>query len=263
MEEKKFFNFKSGEEFNLNEEYTKMFGENEFNPNKANDDKLKDAESIIDELGIKYAEGLSLQKYEEGFINLTGFLNLFRTESDEVKNMTSADRDKLFGYGTALFGSYQELYKKLCFNFEISIKEWKYVEHTLTKKMSYNGQELFNYWELYTKFIEPTKEMADQLPKQVDSFTPICSIQSLILLSHLLMKHEEKGSNDSFHYFRNALTEIAKMTRLFNAYGVVLERTTNDFTNWMNTIIAMDELMVSSDSTIDTTENTSINEPHK
>ena len=262
MEEKKFFNFKSGEEFNLNEEYTKMFGENEFNPNKANDDKLKDAESIIDELGIKYVEGLSLQKYEEGFINLTGFLNLFRTESDEVKNMTSSDRDKLFGYGTALFGSYQDLYKQLCFNFEISVKEWKYVEHTLTKKISYNGQELFNYWELYTKFIEPTKEMVDQLPKQVDSFTPICSIQSLILLSHLLMKHEEKGSTDSFHHFRNVLTEIAKMTRLFNAYGVVLERTTNDFTNWMNTIIAMDELMDTTAPLIDT-ENTPINEPHK
>ena len=260
MEEKKFFDFKNGEEFNLDEEYSKMFGENKFNPNKENDDKLKDAEDIIEELGSKYAESLTLQKYENGFINLTEFLNKFRTESDEVKNMNSSEIDKLFGYGKALFLFYQELYKGLCFNFELSIKEWKYVEHTLTKKISYNGQELFNYWELYMKFIKPTKEMVDKLPNQIESFIPICSIQSLILLSHLLMKHEEKGSTDSFHHFRNVLTEIAKMTRLFNAYGVVLERTTNDFTNWMNTIAAMNDLMnVAIEQTV--AENEITNEP--
>jgi lantibiotic modifying enzyme len=90
------------------------------------------------------------------------------------------------------------------------------------------------------KFIGPTKEMADKLPKQLETFVPICSIQSLILLSHLLMKHEEKGSTDSFHYFRTVLTEIAKMTRLFNAYGVMLERTTNHFNNWVNALNVMD-----------------------
>jgi hypothetical protein len=54
------------------------------------------------------------------------------------------------------------------------------------------------------------------------------------------MKHEEKGSTDSFHYFRTVLTEIAKMTKLFNAYGVILERTTNLFNNWVNALNAMD-----------------------
>ena len=54
------------------------------------------------------------------------------------------------------------------------------------------------------------------------------------------MKHEEKGSTESFHHFRNVLTEVAKMTRLFNAYGVMLERTTSRFNNWVNSINAMD-----------------------
>ena len=56
------------------------------------------------------------------------------------------------------------------------------------------------------------------------------------------MKHEEKGSTESFHSFRTVLTEIAKMTRLFNAYGVMLERVTNRFTNWVNALNMMDEL---------------------
>lgn len=240
MEEKKFFNFKSEEKFNLNEEYTSLFGTSEFIPENPNNAKLKDAENIISELGAKYIEGLSLQKYEDMFLNMTEFLSKFRTDSEEVKNMTTQDRDKLFGYGKMLFNAYQEQYSKLFFNFELSIKEWNYIEHTLTKKLLYNGQELFNYWELYKKFIEPTKENVDKLSKQAEFFVPICSIQSLILLSHLLMKHEEKASTDSFHHFRTVLMEIAKMTKLFNAYGVILERTTNGFNNWVNALNAMD-----------------------
>ena len=241
MEENKFFDFKSDKKFNLDDEYFTLFNENEFkpaaNPNEA---KLKDAEKIIEELGNKYIENLSLRKYEEVFMNLNEFLIKFRTDSDEVKVMSKSDRDKLFGYGKELFSFYQNQYSGLNFNFEISMKEWNYIDHTLTKKISYNGQELFNYWELYTKFIEPTREIFSALPKQLESFVPVCSIQSLILLSHLLMKHEEKGSTDSFHYFRTVLTEMALMTKLFNAYGVILERVTNRFTNWVNSLNAMD-----------------------
>ena len=240
MSEKKFFDFRSDEKFNLDEEYSNIFGTQEFKLSNPGETKLKDAENIIAETGAKYIDGLSIQQYENILLNLEQFLTKFRTDSEEVQNMTRQERDKLFGYGKELFNSYQNQYGNLMFIFELSIKEWNYMEHTLTKKLSYNGNELFNYWELYKKFIEPTKELVSKLPKDMESFVPLCTIQSLILLSHLLMKHEEKGSTDSFYYFRTILTEIAKMTKLFNAYGVILERMTNRFNNWVNSLNAMD-----------------------
>jgi hypothetical protein len=240
MEEKKFFNFREEEKFDLNKEYDILFEGKDFKSTNPNEAKLKDAEDIINEFGAKYIEGLSLQKYEKMFVNITEFLSKFRTDSDEVKNMTESERSKLYGYGSELFKSYKNQYSNLQFNFELSIKEWHFIENTLTKKLLYNGQELFNYWELYMKFIEPTKKMVDSLPKGINSFIPICSVQSMILLSHLLMKHEEKASTDSFHYFRIVLTEIAKMTKLFNAYGVMLERVTNRFNHWLDALNAMD-----------------------
>ena len=240
MEEKKFFDFKSEESFNLNEEYTTMFGDAEFKSSNPGEEKMMDAVMIIQDLGEKYVDETSMRVYENAFNNLNEFLSKFRTDSDEVKSMTKADRDKLFGYGKELFKYYQDKYSNLNFNFEMTFKEWNYVENVLTKKMSYNGQELFNYWELYTKFIEPTKEIVKKLPNQITSFVPVCSIQSLVLMSHLLMKHEEKGSTEQFHNFRTVLTEIAKMTRLFNAYGVMLERLTNKFNNWVNALNMID-----------------------
>lgn len=240
MEEKKFFDFKSEDSFNLNDEYNTMFGDDVFEASNPGEEKMMDAVMIIEELEKKYSEFTSINNYQNAFDNLNEFLSRFRTDSEEVKTMTKSDRDKLFGYGKELFKYYQDKYSSLNFNFEMTLKEWNYIENVLTKKMSYNGQELFNYWELYTKFIEPTKEITKNLPKQVESFIPVCSIQSLVLMSHLLMKHEEKGSTEQFHNFRTVLTEIAKMTRLFNAYGVMLERVTNKFNNWVNALNMMD-----------------------
>jgi len=240
MEEKNFFDFKSDKEFNLDEEYVNIFGTDKFIPKNPNDEKLKDAEKIITELGGKYVEVTSLKKYEETLININEFLTKFRLDSDIVKDMEKVDRDKLFGYGGALFTKYQDMYSGLHFNFEVSREEWHYIEHTLNKKITYNGQEIFNYWELYTKFLEPTEDMVKNLPKQLESFIPKISIQNLVLISHLLMAHEEKGGTKSFHHFRNMLAEIAQMTKLFNAYGVMLERSTNRFNNWVNSLNAMD-----------------------
>ena len=240
MEEKKFFNFNSDEKFDLNTEYTTLFEDVDEQKISSNDNKIKDAEKIISETGQKYIESKSLQKYENLFTNLDIFLNRFQTDSEEVKSMTKEHRDKLFGYGRELFSAYQTQYSSLNFNFELSMKEWNYMDNILTKKLSYNGNELFNFWELFTKFIEPTRNYIKDLPKNIESFIPICSIQSLVLVSHLLMKHEEKGSTDHFFYFKNVLTEVGQMTRLFNAYGVILERYTNMFNNWVDALNAMD-----------------------
>lgn len=242
MEEKKFFDFNSDKEFNLNEEYSILFNGEEFKKIDPNERKLKDAEDIIKDFGRQYMDVVSLKRYEDSYVNLNLFIDKFSVESDVVKKMTKNDRDKLFGYGKELFIFYQNQYKGLTFNFEISRKEWSYVAHTLNKKMSYNGDEVFNYWELYTKFIEPTSEIESKLNKNIESFTPICSIQNLVLLSHILMKHEEKGGSESFKSFRNVLAEIGKMMKLFNAYGVILERISGRFDNWVNSLNSLDEL---------------------
>lgn len=239
-EEKKLFDFTGNQEFDLNAEYDALFQGEEYKPTNPNETKLKDAEDIINDLGGLYLESMSLTNYESAYKNLNEFLTRFRTDSEEVKSMSETERSKLFGYGKELFSNYNAKYSSICFNFELSRKEWHYIDHTLTNKLSYNGNEIFNYWELYTKFIAPTNVIFKDLPKTIDSFTPICSIQSLVLLYHLLMKHEEKGESNSFTYFRTVLAEIGKMTKLFNAYGVILERVTNQFQNWVNSLNAMD-----------------------
>ncbi len=86
---------------------------------------------LFKNLELNILKDCSLEKYEKSYINITEFLSRFRTDSEEVKNMTKSDRDKLFGYGKELFADFQNKYSNLYFNFELSRKEWKYIESNI------------------------------------------------------------------------------------------------------------------------------------
>ena len=233
----KFFDFNSDDEFNLNEEYSKVNTNSIVTPSES---KITDAEKIIFDLGKKYVEGASLDSYEMLYSNLEIFLKKYQTDSDVVVNMTKEDRDKLFGYGITMFKNYEQIYQNLIFNFELSKEEWHFVDNALSKKMKYNGQEIFNYWQLKIDFLDMVENQFKQLPKEVPSIVVTTSVGNMILMSHLLMKHEENGSTRSFYHFKDILLEIAQMTKLFNAYGVMSERLSNKFNQWVNALNAID-----------------------
>jgi len=234
-----FFDFNSENEFNLDEEYSKL------NTKKAVETptgkKNKDAENIILELGQKYIEGASLDKYESLYSNLDVFLNKYQTDSENVTSLDKDDRDKLFGYGITMFKEYEQTYQNLILNFEMSREEWHFIDNVLSKKMKYNGQEIFNYWQLKIDFLDMLEEQFKSLHKDVPGIVVTTSVRNMILMSHLLMSHQESaGGNKSFHHFRVILFEIAQMTKLFNAYGVMSERLSNKFSEWINALNAID-----------------------
>lgn len=233
-----YFDFNSEDEFNLDEEYSKL---NTTNLEVPNEKKVTDAEHIIHDLGSKYVEGASLDKYETLYANIETFLRKYRTDSDEVTMMTKEDRDKLFGYGITMFKEYEHIYQNMVFSFELSSEEWHFIDNVLNKRMKYNGQEVFNYWQLRVDLLDNLTQQFKELPKEIPGLVVTTSVKNLILMSHLLMKHEENaGGNKSFMHFKNILFEIAQMTKLFNAYGVMAERLSNKFNQWINALNAID-----------------------
>jgi len=232
-----FHDFNSDEEFNLLEEYSNL---NMKKIDTPDEQKVTDAETIITDLGNKYVDGSSLDKYEALYGSLNAFLIKYKTENKSVISMTRNERDKLFGYSVSMYKEYENIYQNLLFNFELSQDEWHFIENVLNKKMKYNGQELFNYWQLRVDFLDPTAEKFKKVPKEIPSLVLTTSVKNMILLSHLLMTHEETGNTKSFYHFKNILLEIASMTKLFNAYGVMSERLSKKFSEWVNALNAID-----------------------
>lgn len=234
-----FHNFDSDEKFDLQGEYSKL-AETAEKIVTPQDQKISDAETIINELGSKHVEGLSLDNYENLYNNINAFLDQYSTDSENVTIMTKEDRDKLFGYAINMYKQYEYLYQNLTFSFEVSAEEWHFIDNVLNKKLKYNGNELFNYWQLRIDFLDPVGKQFKELPDEIPGLVINTSVKNMILLSHLLMKHEESGNTKSFYHFKNLLFEIAQMTKLFNAYGVVAERISSKFNTWVNTLNALD-----------------------
>lgn len=234
-----FFDFKSEGQFNLHEEYSKL---EEAKIETPNERKIKDAQHVIKELGVKYVEGSSLDEFEKNFENLETFLSRFRTDSPEVENMSTQERTKLFGYAITMQKQFENIYQNLRFNFEMTRDEWHFVFNVLTNRLKYNGNEVFNFWQLKIDFLDSVDGQFKSLPKEIDSVILTTAVRNLILLSHLLMKYEESAGNKSFYHFKNILFEIAQMTKLFNAYGVMAERLGNKMTQWINVLGDMDNL---------------------
>lgn len=234
-----FFNFNSDAQFDLHQEYSKL---EETKIETANERKIKDAEVIIKELGSKYIEGASLDEFEKNFLNIETFLSKYRTDAPEVEQMTTGERTKLFGYAISMQKQFENIYQNLKFNFEISKEEWHFIFNVLNNKLRYNGNEVFNFWQLKVDFLDSTENQIKNLPKEIDSIVVTTAVRNLVLLSHLLMKHEETAGNKSFYHFKNILLEIAQMTKLFNAYGVMSERLGNKMTQWINVLNDMDNM---------------------
>ena len=97
-----FFNFTTDENFNLEDEYNKI---NQVPLQTENEKKISDAENIIDQIGSRYIEFSSLQKFEELHKSLESFLIKFSTENEDVVVMTAEQRDKLYGYGQGRISS--------------------------------------------------------------------------------------------------------------------------------------------------------------
>lgn len=234
-----FFDFTSDEQFNLNEEYSKL---EETKLETPNERKIKDAQHIIDEIGVKYVEVTSLEQFEKLYQNIETFLSKYRTDSPEVEQMTTSDRTKLFGYAITMHKQFENIYQNLKFNFEISREEWHFIFNVLNNKLRYNGNEVFNFWQLKIDFLDSTEYQFKNLPKEIESAILTTAVRNLILLSHLLMKHEETAGNKSFYHFKNILYEIAQMTKLFNAYGVMAERLGNKMQQWINVLNDLDRM---------------------
>ena len=110
-------------------------------------------------------------------------------------------------------------------------------------EVKYNGDEVFNFSELYKKFWSNVQEkVADD--KLAETYTFTVDIKLILILHHLIKGHTVMGKTHDFYYFQSILFQIAKINKLFNAYNIIIERIKSDRELWGS---AMDEIMKSKD----------------
>jgi hypothetical protein len=235
------FDFGGDEEFKLEESYEYVEKINIINQNENNENEIKkrEAENIIKEYSSKFIDEEMVNDINKGYNNFKKFLRKFSTENQDVKDMSEQQRTKLFGVATFLFNKYNEKYKNIIFNLDLTRKEHKFL-YTTFNKIEYGPDEVFQMWELKNRYLNNHIDVHIKLPKDIDIIPTIIDINMLIILYHLISLYKVKGTGEEFYTYKNILTKIGERIKLINAYNVMVERLNNEFTHWINTLNSLD-----------------------
>lgn len=238
--------FKSNDNFDYNEYYNlieKIAKKNSTLKNEEAENLVKEfAEKIIDK---DYVDALNNKKE-----SILDFIRKYDPNSDIIKNMSEHDVDKVYAISNYLVNSYIKYLNEMLFNFEFSNAELKFVNNTLTKSIEYNGDEVFNYVELYDNFWKNVKETYDK-DKTKSTYVFKVDIKMILILHHLIKNYKVRGTTDEFKHFRNVLYRIAQTNKLFNAYNIIVERIKDDCKVWG---AALDEVLRSKEEVVNIDE---------
>jgi hypothetical protein len=232
LEELTNHNFSEDEDINLEDSY-EMIQQLE---RISKDSKDNEAENIINELSNLYVNKSYKGKLDKSIENIQTFIKKYDVNSDLIKNITESEKTKYFTIGSFLTKNISTLINELNFSILLKREEYKMISSALSRKLTYDGNEVFNVIELNEKYLKKWALLEKSLPKQSESFVIDIDIKNVVMLYHFLQKHIVKGINAEFYIFANVLQKIADTNKLYNAYNIIKERIDTDFGIWVGAI---------------------------
>ena len=221
--------FSSEEELNLDESYEML----NIIERESKQSKALESENIIKELGDIYLEEDYRQMLDKTIENVKSFIKKYNIEKEDYKDMCDSEKNKLYAIGSFLMKNVSTAINDLLFSITLEREEYKFIHTTLKRKLTYDGNEVFNIIELNEKFLKEWELIDKSLPKEVPSFIANIDIKNVVMLYHFLGKHTVKGMDKEFYTFASVLKKIADTNKLFNAYNVIQERLSTDFRIWI------------------------------
>lgn len=226
--------FNSDNEINLEESY-ELIQEIDKSNSEA---KNNEAENIIADLSDKYINQEYHEKLQQTINNFKSFIKKYDVNSELIKNASDSEKTKYYGICSFLSKNIMHQINDMTFSLMLTREEYQLIQTALERRLTYDGNEVFNIIELNDKYLKKWKELNKSLPKDVPSFIVDIDIKNVVMLYHFLQKNEVKGINRDFYVFADVLQKIADTNKIYNAYNVIKDRLTTDFNVWIS---ALDE----------------------
>jgi len=203
--------------------------------------KEQESEIIIENLADKYVDQEYKIKLDKSIQNVKSFLIKYNVENTDVQNMSEDEKTKLFALSSFMLKNVSALLNDLLFGITLTRDEYKFISTAVERKLSYDGNEVFNIIDLNENYLKQWKQVDNSLPKQVNSMVVNIDIKNVVMLYHFLGKHTVKGLDKEFYVFASVLQKIADTNRLYNAYNIIKDRLNNDFNLWLSALDQIQE----------------------
>jgi hypothetical protein len=230
-EELESMDFNTKDQFDVQEYYSAL----EKIAKKNESAKNEEAESIVDQQAKEMIDSEFVDELVKKREVVESFIRKYDPNLESTKELELIDVDKIYAISNYLLNSYIQYVNEMKFIFKLERLEVKFLNKILLNEIDYNGDEVFNYAELYNNFWKEAKERYEE-EKDTETFTFKVSIKNILILHHLIKGYTVRGRTNDFVYFQNVLFKIAKINKLFNAYNIIIERIKGDREIWGNAI---------------------------
>jgi len=198
--------------------------------------KGEEAEEIIKSSGEKYLNEDYLEKLETTYKNITSFYGKYDPNSELITNMSETEKNKLYSIGNFLNKNYSALVDEMDFSIKLKRSEYVFLATAVERKITYDGNEVFNIIDLNENYLKIWKEDFKNLPKSEDTFVIDIDIKNIVMVYHFLQKHTVKGLSSEFYNFASLLQKIAETNKVYNAFNIKKERANTNFMLWSSAI---------------------------
>jgi len=188
--------------------------------------KINEARNIINDTAKKYLNPNFVDAFDYEEKNLVNMIKRYDSNKDEVRNMTEDQKNKIYEIAQYLFNVYQLKLNALDYDFTLTNDEHKMVHDVFRNKLEYDQNEVFQLKELRENYLDK------EFPKDGVSHYTRINVNDLIIFYHLFSKYKVKGINKEHHSFVEVLSKIGERIKLFNAYNVIVQRLSADFSIW-------------------------------
>ena len=224
--------FEEGSEVNI-EEYAEILNLMERDASML---KSQEADEIVSDAGNKYLKEDYLKKLEDSYAAINNFYKKYDPNSETIKNMTEAEKTNLYAVGNFINKNYDNLVDNMDFEIELTREEYIFLSTALERKVTYDGNEVFNIIDLNERYLKHWKENFKKLNREDKSFIIDIDIKNIVMLYHFLQKHTVKGLNSEFYSFSYVLQKIAETNKVYNAFNIKKERANTNFMLWNSAI---------------------------
>ena len=201
--------------------------------------KSDGTDEIIKEIGGKYVNSDYLSELLQSYENIKNFHKKYDPNKEEIQNLSKKEKDNLFKVGSFLNKNYTKLINNLLFTITLSSKEYMFLDIALTKKISYNGTEVFNMIDLNEKYLKPWKEEFKK--NKSDEFVINIDINNIVMIYHFLQTYSIKGIGNEYYNFVSILQKIAETNKVYNAFNIKEELANTNFLAWNSNLTPIED----------------------
>lgn len=198
--------------------------------------KSEEADEIIKNIGNKFIDKDYLVLLEKTHKNNKSFYKKYDPNFEFIKNMTEIEKTNLYTIGNFLNKNYSHLIDELIFDINLTRDEYLFLSNAIEKKLSYDGNEVFNIIELNENYLKVWKEEFKNLSKSENYFNIKINIKNIVMIYHFLQKYSVKGLSSEFYNFSSILKKISETNKIYNAFNIKKERLNSSFMLWTTAI---------------------------